>query len=298
MLSTYITQTTGADLSPKNTGMGNVLFQVCFTYGISRKYNLKEDYSELEKLLKILDSYKFSHRNTIYRNIKTDTNFLSQIKLKERRDSHQLYDNNLIRKIEIHKNKNIFIENSYLQSHKYFDQYRDEIQKLFEPDEDSLNYIMKKYPDFLDQKNKISIHLRLEWGGGISYKKDFLLNTVKYIRENITDKNINFYVFSDNIEKAKNILTGLEANLIFCQKNPDYIDMWMMSLCDHNILCHSTMGWWGAYLNKNKDKKVMYPRGALKLFHATLNPNPVCLQREEDYFMKDWIRIEGESIYR
>ena len=298
MLSTYITQTTGSFLSPKNTGMGNVLFQVCFTYGISRKYNLKEDYSELEKLLKILDSYKFNHRNTVYRNIKTDTNFIPEIKLKEETDSHQLYDIDLIKKIDKLKNKNIFVVDSYLQSHKYFDQYREEIQKLFEPDEESLNYIKEKYPDFLGQKNKISIHLRLEWGAGIKYKKDFLSNAIKYISENITDENINFYVFSDNIKKAKKILTCLKANLIFCQENPDYIDLWMMSLCNHNILCHSTMGWWGAYLNKNKDKKIMYPRSALKLFHATLYPNPVCLQREEDYFMKDWIKIEGKSIYK
>jgi len=298
MISTYITATTSSDLSNKNTGLGNVLFQLCFTYGISRKYNLKENYSELEKLLKILDSYNFNHRNTIYRNIKTDTNFTHQIKLREERDSHQLYDNTLIRKIERYKRKNIFIEYSYLQSHKYFDQYREEIQKIFEPDEESLKYITDKYPDFLNQKNKISIHLRLEWGGGISYKKDFLFNAIKYIKENIIKQNINFYIFSDNIEKAKNILIGLEANLIFCQGNPDYIDLWMMSLCDHNILCHSTMGWWGAYLNKNKDKKVLYPKDVLKLFHATLHSNPVILQREEDYFMKDWISIKGESIYK
>ena len=220
MLSTYITQTTGADLSPKNTGLGNVLFQLCFTYSISRKYNLKEDYSELEKLLKILDSYNFNHRNTIYRNIKTDTNFTHQIKLREERDSHQLYDNTLIRKIEGYKKNNIFIEHSYLQSHKYFDQYREEIQKIFEPDEESLKYITDKYPDFLNQKNKISIHLRLEWGGAISYKKEFLINAVKYIKENIFKDNINFYVFSDNIEKAKNILIGLEDNLIFLPRKP------------------------------------------------------------------------------
>ena len=71
----------------------------------------------------------------------------------------------------------------------------------------------------------------------------------------------------------------------------------MMSLCNHNILCHSTMGWWGAYLNKNKDKKVLYPENVLKLLHATLHSNPVCLERTEQYFMKDWVSVNGESIF-
>ena len=37
------------------------------------------------------------------------------------------------------------------------------------------------------------------------------------------------------------------------------IDMYVMSLCDNNIIANSSFSFWGAFLNKNKEKKVICP---------------------------------------
>lgn len=294
MLSVIPTATASSDLDPKNTGMGNVLFQMSFTYAISQKYEMCEDYSFLGNLLEKLDGYGLNHRETIYRNIDTSSkNIKYKCKLSERKGFSQMYDQKLLEKIKNNKKETILIEGSYLQSHMYFDHYRDDIQKLFEPDESSIKYISKKYPDFMERKNKVSIHLRLKWGGGISYKSDYLVNILSDL-----DKDSKYYIFSDDIPEAKKILKGLVKNAVYCDNNPDYIDMWMMSLCKYNILCHSTLGWWGAYLNKNEDKKIYYPVEVLRLKRGNLNENIVADERKSQFFMEDWLPVKGTSIYK
>ena len=41
--------------------------------------------------------------------------------------------------------------------------------------------------------------------------------------------------------------------------NESFVDMWLMSLCQHHIVANSSFSWWGAWLNRSKRKQVFAP---------------------------------------
>jgi hypothetical protein len=84
----------------------------------------------------------------------------------------------------------------------------------------------------------------------------------------------------------------------FCENNYDYIDIWIMSVCHHNIICHSTFGWWGAFLNKNENKCVIYPND-----YGEKYCKKVLCRNENDLsdimkniFPENWVCLKGDYI--
>ena len=56
-----------------------------------------------------------------------------------------------------------------------------------------------------------------------------------------------------------------------------------MSICDHNIITHSSFSWWAAWLNNNNKKIVIVPGG--KLF------GPQGPTDTDDYYPDDFTKI-------
>jgi len=47
---------------------------------------------------------------------------------------------------------------------------------------------------------------------------------------------------------------------MYSENKTDFEDFCLMSLCDHNIICHlSSFGYWAAMINKNNNKVVVAP---------------------------------------
>jgi len=65
----------------------------------------------------------------------------------------------------------------------------------------------------------------------------------------------------------------------FIENEKDYIEIYLMSLCNNNIISNSSYSWWGAYLNKNKNKKIVSPSKWFKSESIIM----------KDLYCKDWI---------
>ena len=68
------------------------------------------------------------------------------------------------------------------------------------------------------------------------------------------------FIFSNNLQWCKeNIRVDLPIEFVEGEGLQDVEELYLMSLCKHNIIANSTFSWWGAWLNQNPDKKVFVP---------------------------------------
>ena len=297
MIIPLLTQSNSPHLSKSNTGLGNALFQIFTVYGLSKKYNHTFNNYFLIELLVKLKKMSLNHSDTIFRNLKVFQKIPNnRVILKEKHNYYSLYDTDLVKNISNIKDNTCILLQGYLQSHMYFDNYYDEIINLIKPDEKSIEYIKQKYPHLFDKKNiNISIHTRFNWGHNISYNLDYYYEAIEYIKNKINNKKIIINVFSDNIEKAENSF-HFKDTVVFFKNNVDYIDLWSMSICNHNILSNSTLSWWGAYINNNKDKIIIYPEDILRLVNATIYKDLQLIGRKTQHYKKEWIALKTKNV--
>lgn len=126
-----------------------------------------------------------------------------------------------------------------------------------------LNCRSKEYKEMIESsQTSISIHIRK--GDFIQYENPILSRVyyekaMKIVCERYI--NIRYFIFSDDEMYARELLTGVD-NVVFIdgnQGNDSWMDMYLMSICKHNIIANSSFSFWGAYLNRNIDKLVIAP---------------------------------------
>ena len=111
-------------------------------------------------------------------------------------------------------------------------------------------------------QNEISVSIHIRRGDFVKVKcrlleLSYYQKAIQYMREKF--KNPHFYVFSDDIQWAKdNLKTNADVTFVDWTTSAEE-DLHLMTKTNHNIIANSSFSWWGAFLNKNKEKIVIIP---------------------------------------
>lgn len=149
----------------------------------------------------------------------------------------------------------------YWQTEKNFDSIRPTLLKELQP-----RYI-PAYPKWINRAETVAIHIRRtdyltepRYGFlGINYYQE----AIAYMKEKM--QNPFFIVFSDDLKWCKENLEVINM-LYFEEKewSKDFLQLHLISKCEHQIIANSSFSWWGAWLNENPDKMVLRPTHPFK----------------------------------
>jgi len=256
-------------------GLGNQMFMYALYKKLSLKFPVKAD----------LTFYKQNELNRVFElekkfNIKVDVATKEEIlkakddlPLKKYRKNFGLIKKNNIIEDIFKYNKFLFKKNysyyyGYWQDERYFQDIKDIIKESFK---------FKCKESIIFKKNSVSILVR---------RTDFLTDkllcdiaNLEYFEKaiEIIKKKIDnpvFYIFSDDLEWCRENLKPEDEHHFVDTRN----GMYLMSLCENNIIANSTFSWWSAWLNKNKNKIIICP----EKYYNKGNKTP---------YLEEWIKI-------
>ena len=268
-------------------GLGNQMFQICAAYAAARDNN--DDF--------IID-YKIKHHSGQgHKHLKYKDNLYSSIPTGKFDEAEAtLYGEPTFSYTPIPPYSGNILIDGYFQSEKYFMKHRKDVLKLFTFPKDAISGAIKrlqKIKNHFEREEAVCVHVRrgeyLQLQDiHIVQPKEYYLNAMSQFDESKTV----FIVISDDMKWCIDNLNYHKT--AFCNTGYDYdtkpvvddlcelFDLYISSLCDHNIIPNSSFGWWGAWLNKNQKKKVIAPSQWF---------GPGGPQDYQDVYCDSWIKI-------
>jgi hypothetical protein len=177
----------------------------------------------------------------------------------------------------------------FWQSEKYFKDIETIIREEFSLrnplTQNSLNASRK----INSRQNTVSLHIRR--GDYVSDTRtnslfgvcslEYYRNCISYLEKKLGFLNI--FIFSDDPSWVKENFHIKHPHFFIDHNGVKYAyeDMYLMSLCEHNIIANSSFSWWGAWLNKNSNKIICTPKNWTKLEDTNCN----------DLIPEGWIRL-------
>lgn len=259
-------------------GLGNQMFQYAYAKALQEKgFKVSIDISKF-KTYKLHGGYHLDKYNIDLKTSGFLPTLLSLTKIKKnRKEKNLLFDENLL-----NLSGNEFVK-GYFQTERYFSNIRTILLDQFVITEQHSNSTILYSQGIKKQKESCSVHIRR--GDYITDKKansvhgtcdlGYYQKAIDLIKSKF--KEIHFFIFSDDIVWTKENLKVNNATYIDHKTIP-HEDIYLMSLCDHNITANSSFSWWGAWLNQNINKTIIAPE---KWFIA----------KENEVACKNWIQL-------
>ena len=179
----------------------------------------------------------------------------------------------------------------FFQTEKYFKHVEDEVRedytfkkewlepcqefmKQFGNQEVAFLHVRRGDPNLTDKRGFKWAYVNLQDQHPVQ-PLEYYEKALKYFPEDMP-----VLVFSDSIEWCKEQEFFKPDRFMFSEPEDKYddgalvpyVDLCLMSLCSHAIIANSSMSWWGAWLQKNPNKKVIAPKmwfGPTYSFHDT-----------------------------
>lgn len=152
----------------------------------------------------------------------------------------------------------------YWQSEDWFSDIAEQIRAECTPQapSDDKNVEMARE---IEQSNAVALHVRFfndpTQTAQSQQVVDYYTKAIETIRSTVD--NPTFYIFSDQPEKAREILALDASEVRVVNHNSGdanaHLDIWLMSRCQHFITANSTFSWWGAWLGEKPDSVVVSP---------------------------------------
>jgi Glycosyl transferase family 11 len=179
------------------------------------------------------------------------------------------------------------ILDGYWQSEAYFNEVAERVRQDFAISA-PLTSPTKEMAKKIGAANSVSLHVRR--GDYVSDARTFnhhgvcepayYTKAIAALKDRLGEMEI--FVFSDDIDWVKeNISAEFPMTFVNHAGRQDYEDLYLMSLCRHNIIANSSFSWWGAWLNANPDKLVIAPS---RWFNDSMADT-------RDLLPADWIKL-------
>jgi len=196
-------------------------------------------------------------------------------------DSYNHIDN---RVFQLSPDKN-YVINGDLGLFKYFHSIKDEILKLYTFKEEIISFCVD-YINSIKQNDELLISIHFRRGdylqvSSLNLSLDYYYASVNYFKNVFPNAKLKFLIFSNGIEWVKENFKI--ENCVYVENFNRFQDMYLMSLCNHNIIANSSFSWWGAYLNQSPNNIVVCP-------HDYLNV-PSVNYINGNYYPSEWIAL-------